>query len=151
MIPTLRGSCLCGNVEFRISGEIPKIYQCHCSLCRKVSGSASNAALLIEAKGFEWATGENEISSYSTRSGFKSDFCGTCGSPVPNLTRDGSKYWIPAGLLEESALLEVSVHVYVGSKAGWDVISGDYPHFQKMPDEETLKQLIGQKPKNPDE
>lgn len=148
MKPALRGSCLCGIVEFRISGEIPKIYQCHCSLCRKVSGSASNAALLTAAEGFEWITGETEISSYSTESGFKSDFCGTCGSPAPNLTRDGRKYWIPAGLLEESARLEASVHVYVGSKAGWDVIGGDYPHFKEMPDEETLKQLTGQNAKD---
>lgn len=145
MIPALRGCCLCGKVEFRISGEIPKIYQCHCSLCRKVSGSASNSALLMAVEGFEWITGENEISSYTTPGGFKSDFCGTCGSPVPNLTRDGSKYWIPAGLLEESDLLEVSVHVYVGSKASWDVIGGDYPHFQEMPDKETLKRLTERK------
>ena len=144
MIPTLRGSCLCGNVEFRISGDIPKIYQCHCSLCRKVSGSASNAALLIAVDGFEWIAGEDDICSYSTRSGFKSDFCANCGSPVPNLTRDGSKYWVPAGLLEESNLLEVAAHVYVGSKANWDVIGSDYPHFQEMPDEETLKRLTEQ-------
>ncbi len=30
----LRGQCLCGQVVFEVTGEIPPLYQCHCSLCR---------------------------------------------------------------------------------------------------------------------
>ncbi|MGL1066984.1 GFA family protein, partial [Vibrio vulnificus] len=30
----LKGNCLCGEVSFELSGELPPIYQCHCSLCR---------------------------------------------------------------------------------------------------------------------
>ena len=44
----MRGNCLCGGVEFEIVGEAPRLYQCHCSLCRKQSGSTSNSSLLIE-------------------------------------------------------------------------------------------------------
>ncbi len=38
----MHGQCLCGAVKFEILGPLPKLYQCHCSLCRKQSGSASN-------------------------------------------------------------------------------------------------------------
>ena len=142
MTKAIRGSCLCGNIAFQISGALPKIYQCHCSLCRKVSGSASNAAMLVVTEAFQWIEGEQEIASYATASGFKSDFCHRCGSPVPNLTRDQKKYWIPAGLLDQSDSLNLAAHVYVNSRATWDRIIRDIPHFQEMPDEDTLNALL---------
>jgi hypothetical protein len=50
----MRGNCLCGAIEFEIVGEVRRLYQCHCSLCRKQSGSTSNSALLIESENFRW-------------------------------------------------------------------------------------------------
>ena len=35
---SLRGSCLCGRVRFEVTAPFPKLYQCHCSLCRKQGG-----------------------------------------------------------------------------------------------------------------
>ena len=37
------GKCLCGVVQFRISGEFESFFLCHCSRCRKDSGSAHSA------------------------------------------------------------------------------------------------------------
>jgi hypothetical protein len=53
----MRGSCLCGDVEFEILGRLPKLYQCHCSLCRKQSGAASNAATIVDAHQMNWVKG----------------------------------------------------------------------------------------------
>ena len=66
----MRGNCLCGEVEFEIVGEAPRLYQCHCSLCRKQSGSTSNSSLLIESESFRWLGGEDRISSYVKEFGF---------------------------------------------------------------------------------
>ena len=79
----MRGNCLCGAVVFEIVGEAPRLYQCHCSLCRKQSGSTANSSLLIESESFRWLGGEDRISSYVKEFGFRSDFCSRCGSPVP--------------------------------------------------------------------
>ena len=84
----MRGECLCGRISFEISGPLPKIYQCHCSLCRKQSGTASNAGLLVAKENFRWLKGQEKISSYVRPSGFRGDFCPTCGSMVPNPCRD---------------------------------------------------------------
>ncbi|MDI4650702.1 MULTISPECIES: GFA family protein [Pseudoalteromonas] len=35
-----QGSCLCGKVKVTIAGGIDSIIHCHCSLCRKNSGTA---------------------------------------------------------------------------------------------------------------
>ncbi|TOP03723.1 aldehyde-activating protein, partial [Vibrio parahaemolyticus] len=50
---------MCGEVSFELSGELPPIYQCHCSLCRKISGSSSNSALIVKASSFKWRSGEH--------------------------------------------------------------------------------------------
>lgn len=35
-----QGACLCGEVAIEINGPISSIIHCHCSLCRKSSGTA---------------------------------------------------------------------------------------------------------------
>ena len=40
----MKGACLCGKVRFEILGEVPNLYQCHCSECRKATGTSANAA-----------------------------------------------------------------------------------------------------------
>ena len=140
----MRGKCLCGAIEFELDGDIPNLYQCHCSLCRKVTGSAANAAFRIAADQFKWISGSDQIGEFITASGFKSHFCSTCGSPAPNLTGNDSVYWIPVGLLEASDQLELVAHLYVESRASWDVIADAGEHFDEMPDAETLGRLLRQ-------
>lgn len=131
---------MCGEISFELSGELPLIYQCHCSLCRKVSGSSSNSALIVKASNFKWCTGEHQIKSFSTNSGFKSEFCSQCGSPVPNISSNGDSYWVPAGLLSDPADTKVAAHVYVGCHANWDVgfLNDGIPQFETMPSEHML-------------
>ena len=54
----MQGKCLCGGVQFVLSGELPNLYQCHCSLCRKVTGSSANAAFRIDLAQLSWIEGE---------------------------------------------------------------------------------------------
>ena len=138
----MRGKCLCGTIEFELNGDVPNLYQCHCSLCRKVTGAAANAAFRIAADQFAWISGSVQIREFVTESGFKSHFCTSCGSPVPNLTSNDSAYWIPAGLLEDSSELELVAHLYVASRAAWDVIADVGEQFDEMPDTEALDGLL---------
>lgn len=116
----MKGSCLCGDVEFEVQAPPRRLYQCHCSLCRKQSGAAGNAAFVVQGAQLQWRSGEGRIRSYVKPTGFRSDFCGRCGSPVPNRIRDTSFFWVPAGLLEDTGTLEVAMHLFVGSKASWE-------------------------------
>ncbi|MCK8046717.1 GFA family protein [Shewanella sp. 1CM18E] len=130
-------------MSFKLFGELPPIYQFHCSLCRKVSGSSSNSALVIDSHNFTWCSGLEYIRSFVTPSGFKSDFCAQCGCPVPNVNQDGKTYWVPAGLLSESVISEVLAHVYINSKANWDTacMSDNIAKFAIMPSEDEWLKL----------
>ncbi len=116
----MRGKCLCGEIEFEVQAPPQKLYQCHCSLCRKQSGAAANAAFIVKEEQVRWLTGEELIHSYVKPTGFRSNFCCRCGSPVPNRIQSTSYAWVPAGLLEDPGVLEIAVHFFVGSKASWE-------------------------------
>lgn len=114
------GKCLCGAVEFKINRQSLKLYQCHCSLCRKQSGTYSNAATILPMDSFKFISGEDSIKSWVKDTGFRSNFCIECGSPVPNLLRDTGYIWIPAGLLEINARLEIISHIFPNDSASWE-------------------------------
>lgn len=132
------GKCLCGEIEFEITGPLPNFYQCHCSLCRKLSGSASDTATFLNKEQFKWLKGRENISSFKTPSGYRSDFCKKCGSTVPHLMQNERQYWIPAGLLEGEVDSEVVSHLFVDSKADWDIIENKGAQHAEMPDMESL-------------
>tara|TARA_R100000005_G_C4807620_1_gene95795 strand:- start:3 stop:431 length:429 start_codon:yes stop_codon:yes gene_type:complete len=135
------GQCLCENISFEIKVATADLYQCHCSLCRKSTGSASNTALIVEAANFIWLSGRENISSFTKTSGFRSDFCSTCGSPVPNPLRNTGFYWIPAGLLEGNTDIQVVAHLHTASKAPWDILQKGH-QYATMPEIDELIHLL---------
>jgi hypothetical protein len=138
-------SCLCGQVEFEIVGDIPNFYQCHCSLCRKQSGSISNTATIVESENFRWLTGREKITSWVNDNGYRADFCEKCGTPVPNPLGSAPYVWVPAGLLGDEVQSTIVAHLYVGSKAAWDKISLPGKQYETMPDLANILSLLQSK------
>ena len=66
------GGCLCGDVQYRVRGEPVHVGRCHCTDCRKESGSAFTIYAHWPVEAFEIS---GEISSYDGRG-----FCPRCGS-----------------------------------------------------------------------
>ena len=84
---TMEGSCLCGAITVKVSDPDlhtqPRGHLCHCANCRKTSGSAYGANLMIESEKVE-ITGADQMKEYRdsrTRSGntISRFFCGNCG------------------------------------------------------------------------
>lgn len=132
----MKGSCFCGSIAFEIVGDIPALYQCHCSECRKTTGGAANAAFIVQCSQFRWLQGEELIKTFLKDSGFRVNFCQTCGSPVPNvISKLSQAMWVPAGLMDEALPVKVANHLHVASKAAWDEIGGNAAQHQEMPDD----------------
>jgi hypothetical protein len=121
---TIRGSCLCGATRFEITDAPLPIGMCHCSKCRKVSGTASNATLIAGTDRFRWLAGEDRLTRYSMADGWGTCRCSVCGSPMPMLHDSGGAYMVPAGSLDDDPGVRVAGHIFVGSKAAWDEIAG---------------------------
>ncbi|MBK6980715.1 MAG: GFA family protein [Betaproteobacteria bacterium] len=118
-----QGECNCGAVAFETGEELSGIYVCHCSICRRATGSNGIAVVVIDNRAFRWIRGEEHITSW-TKPGteWRTWFCGVCGSRVPG-ANDENRMFIPAGLISDGGeSLRVMHHIWVGSKAGWDEI-----------------------------
>ena len=58
---TLKGSCLCGGVAYELSPPFVFFHYCHCSRCRKSSGSAFGTNVMVKANQFRWTRGEKLV------------------------------------------------------------------------------------------
>lgn len=123
----MKGSCLCGKCTFEISGNPGPVGKCHCSKCRKVSGTGSNAVFWVQRENFSWLSGADNATEFSLPDGWRSTFCKLCGSPLP--ASIGSSWFVPAGLLDENPDVGVRGHIWVENKPSWEVIGDDAPQF----------------------
>jgi len=125
------GSCLCQQVKFEIRGDLTAVGHCHCSKCRKVSGTGSNAVAYANPADLFWLSGESLIRKFAFSDGWSSTFCAECGSPLPQKDPVQALLYVPAGALDDDPGPEVMGHIYVGSKASWDEIGGCAPQFDE--------------------
>lgn len=125
------GSCLCGAVAYEIDGRISPIVLCHCSKCRKATGSAFHSGSLCRPSRFRWTRGADEITAYRSESGYETRFCRRCGSPVP-LVDPGAEYVVlQTGALDQDPGSRPLRHIFVGSKAAWFEIADALPQSEE--------------------
>ena len=132
----IRGSCLCGGVKFEFTQTAGPFELCHCNRCRKVSGSAYRAGLLVQAKDFRWIEGKELIKTFEapiveSPPAYHQCFCSRCGCPAPNLAHGGSLF-VPAGLLDDDPKARPDKHIYVELRAPWDTIADQLPQMTKQ-------------------
>lgn len=129
----LRGSCLCNRVNYEIKGEPQSMYYCHCSMCRKTTGSAFATNMLIAADDFILISGKDSITGYESSPNEYRYFCSNCGSPLYGQAqvREGLVS-IRCGTLNEDPGIRPSAHYFSRSKASWDKIAD---HLPRVPEE----------------
>ena len=77
-----KGSCLCTEVHVDIEPPIESIIHCHCSKCRKNSGTAYSTNGFVLKQHFHILKGADMLSRYETAPGKYRYFCSKCGSPI---------------------------------------------------------------------
>lgn len=129
------GSCLCGAVSFEIAGEFERFYLCHCSRCRKDTGSAHGANLFSSTARIDWLSGQGMIKTFRLPSSrHERSFCMECGSALPVLQMDGALLVVPAGCLDSPVETPLDGHIFVASSANWDRRLEDLPKSDALPD-----------------
>ena len=117
------GSCLCGAVVYEFDPPPLRMYNCHCSRCRRAVSAAYQTVLRARLSGFRWLAGVDSIAEYhlpGTR--FQCAFCRTCGSRVP-WERD-DQVCVPAGSLDGDPGDRPSGNIHTDSRAAWSVGAG---------------------------
>jgi hypothetical protein len=119
------GECNCGAVKFGIDADLSTVYFCHCSICRRSTGSSGIAVVVIPNEQFRWIAGTEHVATWKKPgTEWQTWFCRICGSPVPG-ENNSSTTFVPAGTITSGGDgLRVAHHIWVGSKAVWDEIGG---------------------------
>ncbi|QQX78893.1 GFA family protein [Shewanella sp. KX20019] len=124
------GQCLCGEVKVKITGAIREIIHCHCSLCRKNSGSAYATNGFVATEDFTITIGANALTSFSFKLGRERHFCQHCGSPIySSNAQDPSRVRIRLGLLDSDIVERPVSHNFVTSKANWEELDAKLPRY----------------------
>ena len=132
---TLRGSCLCGAVKFEVTGEPKRFYHCHCSRCRKATGTGHASNLFLQPGTLRWVSGEKQVASFKVPEAkrFTNTFCTTCGGRVPRQAVDSDVVMIPAGSLDDEAPISPQADIFAGSRASWSCTSEQLPAYPEFP------------------
>lgn len=126
------GSCLCGQVKLEIDGGISDIVHCHCSLCRKNSGTAYATNGFIQANKFRIVAGEQYIRFYEFKPGRKRHFCSVCACPLFSSNgADPDRLRLRIGILDSDIIERPIAHNFVASKANWEDLDARLPRNER--------------------
>jgi hypothetical protein len=116
-----QGSCLCGAVKYKVKGPFLRFFFCHCSRCRRSTGTAHAANIFTRAGNVSFVSGEEKVKRFDLPEAtqFSRAFCTECGAPVPYLSRDGKVNVVPAGSLTNFDERKVDANVHWDSRAAW--------------------------------
>jgi hypothetical protein len=126
----LRGGCWCGKVGFEVEDAFLYAANCHCSNCRAATGSAFKSFAGIEREKLTLTKGHDEIAVHGTDE-LNDTRCGTCGSFLYSVVRDGAYAHVAMGSLIDAPGIRPQEHIFVGSKAPWFEITDDLPQFDE--------------------
>jgi hypothetical protein len=114
----LAGECFCGAVRYAVADAFAYALNCHCSNCRRTTGSAFKPFAGIVRDKLSVTAGDNDA------------HCRRCGSLLYSVVRNGAFVHVAMGTLVDDPSIRPSAHIFVGSKAPWYVITDDLPQYQ---------------------
>jgi hypothetical protein len=108
---------------------------CHCSRCRRHSGTFGLTQGRIARENFRLVKGEDLIRVYRPdHDGAVKAFCSVCGSSLfGGRWPDGSEVSVRFGALDADPGIRPQYHQFVDSKASWDLLPDDgLPRFDEV-------------------
>jgi hypothetical protein len=127
---TLAGKCFCGAVHYAVADEFLYAMNCHCSNCRRTTGSAFKPFAGIERDKLRVIKGEDELMRFGDENGHDAH-CKLCGSLLYSVVRDGAFVHVAMGSLLDDPTIRPNKHIFVGSKAAWFTITDDLPQYEE--------------------
>lgn len=124
----MKGSCLCGAVNYRVTGPLRSVVGCHCTQCRKTSGHYV-AATQVPRDHLK-VEGKDDLTWYQSSETAERAFCKTCGSQLFWAEFSSAHISVMAGTLDGPTGLTMDRQTCTASK-------GDY---YALPDAAAVEQ-----------
>ena len=127
----LTGSCHCGSVKFRITGEPVLVCGCSCTDCARSSGSPYVVWVGVHAPMIEFPEELPVVRATSPRT--ERGHCGECGAAL-TFRRIGAEaevdplFYVTAASLDDPDRVRPSEVVHYGERPDWFDLPDDIPH-----------------------
>ena len=128
----IKGSCLCGSVQYVYRNRIDHVVICHCDQCKKAQGSvfATNAPVALNSFAIE--SGEDLLQTYRSSPGKRRVFCSNCGSPIYSAHDDKPEVIrLRVGTIDTKLDCTPDYQQYTESKADWLEFKQDIPAYER--------------------
>jgi hypothetical protein len=117
---------LCGGVRFEVDTPFLRASHCHCSRCRKHSGTFGLTQGRVPREQFRLLAGEELIRAFRPNGGMVKAFCSVCGSSLfGGDWPEGPEVSIRFGALEGDPCIRPQYHQFVDSRAIWEELPED--------------------------
>ncbi len=113
----MKGSCLCGGVEFAVTAPLRPVIACHCTQCRKQSGHFW-AASAVALAGFRLVRSET-LAWFAASGTARRGFCNGCGAFLFWQATGSDQISFAAGALDGPTGLKIAEEWYLAE-------AGDY-------------------------
>ncbi len=127
----IKGSCLCGQVNYRVTGKMSDIVHCHCITCRKAHGSAFSSVAAVNDRDFS-VTSAEPLSSYESSPGKTRYFCANCGTQIYAKREEKNHLILRLGSLDTDIVAKEKHHIWVSQKAQWYSINSHLPECSEF-------------------
>ena len=122
----LRGSCLCGGVQFELSEPPEALRYCHCESCKKLSGGIGTVNGRVPSTAIRIVEGEDLLQTFEPPGGSAKTFCLACGSNLfGGGWPDSETCSIRATAIDDPIDARPSAHIFVRSLAAWETLPDD--------------------------
>ena len=117
-------------MRYEVEDVFAYALNCHCSNCRRTTGSAFKPFAGIARGKFSVVRGGDHLLVYGDDSAHDAH-CRGCGSLLYSVVRDGAFVHVAMGTLVDDPAIRPSKHIFVGSKAAWFTITDDLPRYRE--------------------
>ena len=121
---------MCGAVRYTVADEFQYAMICHCSQCRRATGSAFKPFGGIERTKLTVIDGAVHIYGDAMTHDAR---CTTCGSLLYSIVNKGQRAHVTYGTLIDAPSLKPTQHIFAGSKAPWYEILDGLPQHDAFP------------------
>lgn len=129
----MRGSCLCGELQYEIDQLDMPIGHCHCNTCRKAHAAAYTSTAGVNREHFRWIKGEDALASYESSPGKVRHFCSRCGTHLVAGRQAQKHVILRVATLDEDPGQRPGMHIWRSHDVPWLQDSEDIPSYDEWP------------------
>ncbi len=123
----LTGGCLCGGVRYEVTEPLLSASYCHCTRCRRRTGTAASAQARVAPGALRVTSGAGLVREWvPPDAGWPKAFCSACGGALWSRSRDEpTAHSVRLGTFDDDPGIRPQYRQFVAYAAPWEPIPDD--------------------------